>query len=87
MSAGPAVPNGVWREEAQLLKEAIIMVRKQNRDEEIGTAFSGKLAIAGKLPRDPDQDSIKKRSRLRAIEVKLWKRRRTGEEDVWVPGK
>lgn len=29
MSTGAAVPSGVSREEAQLLKEAIIMVRKQ----------------------------------------------------------
>lgn len=30
MSTRAAEPNGVSREEAQLLKEAIIMVRKQN---------------------------------------------------------
>lgn len=34
MSTPAAVPNGVSREEAQLLTEAIIMVRKQNAQRE-----------------------------------------------------
>lgn len=73
MSTGAAVPNGVSREEAQLLTEAIIMVRKQHAQREKVTKAeeekksdeterSGTLCwIAGKLPKDPRHLCMTKR--------------------------